>query len=665
MASKGTSSTPEIKINFSYEDAKTAKGRLNGRLTEIQKAIKPVMANIEFKANKDTITNLNKVLGSVKTKLNTLTLDTLNKNLTEALGNATKLAEQMARINKTPYARKIIAPNISDKVEKQANKEQEKANRELEKSAKAQENFDIMKTKLQGVLNLLSQSKTISNQVIADMQKNLDNLNMSNTKKEIDAFKSSLSTLGKNDSNITQMNKKFDDTINKIAQLRGKAIEINDTKALAQLEKIEKEMNDVSVASTLMSNGMSINMNGVSPEFDKIANSVDKVGKQIKSTTDAQEKLNKEMNQKAKDQTSTNLTQMDLYRKLDLVSQSGNIATEVIAKFRKEVDNIATASPESLAKLDQDIKTLISNDKGIAGLSKKFNTLEKDIADLRTLAIKLNDQEALKQLDKLQKEMEEAKKVSVDMANGLAISSTSSGQGVEKLSNSVKSLKKNLTDAEKAQDRLNKQSSAFGSTMRDFGQLFGMYSLAYTGVRMLTTGIREGFSAVKEMDKTLTTLSITLDGITNSKLKTFGADLQNLSRDLSTTTSRVLETSQVFANLSETLDSIKNKTKSAVILGNISGAGVEESVNAIQGATQQFRDLGDGTEESSMKVTDSMTAISKSLAIDFGAGVRGFIDGVSVMGGVSDQLGMDIDDTLGLLGTGMEKLRLTGLIGSV
>lgn len=540
MASKGTSSTPEIKIKFSYEDAKTAKGRLNGRLTEIQKAIKPVMANIEFKANKESITTLNKVLGDVKNKLNTLTLDTLNKNLKEALGNATKLAQQISVANKSPYARRVMAKDTYDtKAIKQAEKE----------------TLDSIKKQEKAYADMVKKSK-----------KELEEL----TEAQV---------------------KSYNETI----------------KALEKLEKAEKKAN----------------------------------------------------NKEAKKQSRLNLDIDGFERAVALLRQTGSVSEEVISKMEAKFQGFTTkTSREEITLFARDLSNLSKDDKALTPLNKRFDALKLKIKELRAQAVEINNVKAIAQLDSIEKEMKQVTDQSSKMKSGLAVNTNVATESLNKMEASAKSVAKSMQG-------VSTSSSTFGSTMRDFGQLFGMYSLAYTGVRMLTTGIREGFNAVKEMDKTLTTLSITLDGITGSQLKTFGADLQNLSRDLSTTTSRVLETSQVFANLSETLDSIKNKTKSAVILGNISGAGVEESVNAIQGATQQFRDLADGTEESSMKVTDSMTAISKSLAIDFGAGIRGFIDGVSIMGGVSDQLGMDLDDTLAVLGTGMEKLRMTGLIGSV
>lgn len=330
MAKKGTSSTPEIKINFSYESKASAKKKLGDRLKEIQEVAKPIMATIDFKTKGESMKSLKVALGSIKGKLDTLTLDTLNKNLEEALRNATKLTSELEKANKSPYARRVVAKDTYDvKSIKEAEKEtlasiktQEKAysdmvkkkTKELRdltkeqvksakeatdaiakleakqkavggKEAKKQVKLDIDKGDYQRTIDLLTQSGNISSQVLRDMQSEFNKFTTKTSVKEIDDFENRLKTLGTNDKSIASMSKKFESMGARLSELRSKAIELDDTKAIAQLNRLEKEMNDVKVASTSMSNGMAVNMNGVTPELSKIDAGLKQVSKSMREST--------------------------------------------------------------------------------------------------------------------------------------------------------------------------------------------------------------------------------------------------------------------------------------------------------------------------------------------------------------------------------------------
>ena len=333
MASKGSNSTPEIKINFSYESKSSAKSKLNSRLKEIETVVKPLSVGVEFKANSESMKSLKTTLTTVKNNLNKLTLDAFNNNLKEALKNATALANQLEKAGKsvsknrlvnrtgnTDYDLKAVKEaekeslasikaqekaykdmvKEQNKALKEAIKEQKKsyteAQKALEQLAKEQAKLDGTKTNrqqkldlniegFQKSLNFISQSGNISRQVIEDMQKELNSFDMTTMDSEIDDFKKRLQSLAKNDSSVTQLNKKISDIQTKIGSLKSKAIEMKNDSAINSLNELEEELISVQNASRLMSNGMEVNLNGINPTIDKLNSGLKEVGNSLKDAS--------------------------------------------------------------------------------------------------------------------------------------------------------------------------------------------------------------------------------------------------------------------------------------------------------------------------------------------------------------------------------------------
>ena len=333
MASKGSNSTPEIKINFSYESKSSAKSKLNSRLKEIETVVKPLSVGVEFKANSESMKSLKTTLTTVKNNLNKLTLDAFNNNLKEALKNATALANQLEKAGKsvsknrlvnrtgnTNYDLKAIKEaekqslasiKAQEKAYKDMVKEQNKALNEqiknqkkayseaqkaLEELAKQQAKFDsnvssksqkleINKSGYQKVLDYIAQSGNIADKTINEIQAKLDGLTVENFENEIKSIGDSLKTLSKNDNSITSLNKKLETFKSKLNGFKEQAFKLNNEEAVSKLEELEKKIKEVESVSGDMSNGMSVNMNSVKPKIDDINNSLKEVGNSLKDAS--------------------------------------------------------------------------------------------------------------------------------------------------------------------------------------------------------------------------------------------------------------------------------------------------------------------------------------------------------------------------------------------
>ena len=132
-------------------------------------------------------------------------------------------------------------------------------------------------------------------------------------------------------------------------------------------------------------------------------------------------------------------------------------------------------------------------------------------------------------------------------------------------------------------------------------------------IRRFFTELRQGIQDVKELDSAMVTLRMTMTEFTERDITRLVDKSIELSKTLKTNVSDVLEAVKTVANAGESMESIMNKSKAALIISNLSGTSVGDSVNMIQSATRQFDDLKDASESSTMAVADSMIAISKSL----------------------------------------------------
>lgn len=206
--------------------------------------------------------------------------------------------------------------------------------------------------------------------------------------------------------------------------------------------------------------------------------------------------------------------------------------------------------------------------------------------------------------------------------------------------------------------RVKNTKTLLGSLSTTFKNLTAYVSGAML-IRQFWNGLREGIQTVKELDDAITTLRITMEKFTDREINTLIKKSQELSKTLKANINDVLTTVKTVANENETMESIMAKTTPSVILSNLTGLGTDQTVEMIQGAMQQFKELEDQSAESAMKVADSMVAISKSLSMDFSKGVVGMSEGVEILGSLADQVEMDLDTVLSVMSATAEKTRLS------
>lgn len=167
--------------------------------------------------------------------------------------------------------------------------------------------------------------------------------------------------------------------------------------------------------------------------------------------------------------------------------------------------------------------------------------------------------------------------------------------------------------------------------------------------------IKKGFTFVKEFDSSLTTINQTMSA-TSEELKNLGESSIDLGKNLGADAQNVLSAAAIYANASETAQSVLEKAEPTILLANASGVDSKTAADQIQGVVQQFDEL-EGQER---RIVNSYEKISAGLAIDFATGINRMSDGVQTAGSVAAEAGLQFETFAAMVGKTSEVTRQEG-----
>ena len=209
-----------------------------------------------------------------------------------------------------------------------------------------------------------------------------------------------------------------------------------------------------------------------------------------------------------------------------------------------------------------------------------------------------------------------------------------------------------LTTGQRIMGRL---GNSFGTAVKAGVSRFSSWIGASTIVMRTITEIRKGIRTVEDLDDALTNINYTMD-VSSDKLKNIGTSAVKASKDLHTSLSTVMDAVKTYANANETAESIIEKSKPTIMLSNVSGMGVENTVDILQGTMEQF----DLAEDKLMHISDVMQTVSASMPYDFAKGIKELSEGIQASGNVAKDAGYDLEHYTALLGTLIAKTRQSG-----
>ena len=344
--------------------------------------------------------------------------------------------------------------------------------------------------------------------------------------------------------------------------------------------------------------------------------------------------------------------------------------------IEKTVDDTRQLA-EQMGKLreNSEIKTKTQDRKLEVSQAQAINKAKEEeykLAQKLAVAVEKTKTEYKAQLDVIEKQ----NAVVLNSAKGVNLQGQLEGfrnelnnlnpQNMNELNKFVDSLKANLKTTKTDISVLGKEMSNATKNVNTFGGAFsealrkvGLFSASYLVINKIRSSFKEGIEAVKEMDSAVTTLKITMDGMSTSGLQSMVKQSQDLATALSSTTTDVLKIVKVFANANETVESIMAKSKGATILSNLSGIDSSETAKTILSATNQFKEFANASESDIMRIADSIVSVSRALKLDFSEGVSGAGEGIKILGSLSEQVGMSLEETLGVLSSTVEKTQMT------
>ena len=608
----------------------------------------------EYKLNQKVIETIEKKkeASAIKNKKNeTQEIQKQAQAINKALEEEYKLNQKVIDIIERKKEARLIKNN---------NDETKDAEKQAQAWNKALEAFYKFKEEAQAKMTNLVQSGTFGDYYLKELQSQFDSLNTNSSEKEIYEFNEALKDMIRLQKDVQTMGSFNEKTQNnrskemadweKNQQYYIDSAKKAEAQIQAQREKLEQET-EARWLKNLHNREQQEKATAQRIAQERIA--------EEQRVNDWWQKALFEREQKQKD-SEKQLAQdkLALQQRISTLYDNGLIDSGAVDKLQEKLNKITTANAKTEVKnLNTEIGNIETSQSSVVKLEKEIDNLYNKLKANKNKygeLIKLDD------IKRIEAEIQKLEQMVKDLRAGKLID----GDKISSETNKVKSsLDKVITSAKSTSSALkltNKDAMSMGQALQTTLSKFGIYATSAMAIRKLFTEFKQGVEDVKALDSAMTTLKITMDGMTSKGLSNLTTEVQELATRLSSTTTSVLEAVTTFANAGETLDTIMNKTGSAVILSNLTGLDTQSTVDTIQSATMQFEALADGSEESAMKVVDSMVAISKAMGLDFTVGVKGMSDSLNILGSLAEQAKMDIDETLAVIGSGMEKLRMSG-----
>lgn len=202
---------------------------------------------------------------------------------------------------------------------------------------------------------------------------------------------------------------------------------------------------------------------------------------------------------------------------------------------------------------------------------------------------------------------------------------------------------------------VNKDGYSFTQMVELAGKKIAIWGISTMLVYGSLRKLQEGIGYVSELNNQLTKLRIEMN-LSDSDLVKMTSSAQSLAKELGSTVSNVLKVAEVYSNINETVDSIVEKTRAAIVLSNLSGMDTTSASDAIQAISLQFGLL----DKDAMHISDVIAKTSAGVGIDFNKAVTTISDAVKVSGNVAQEAGISLERYSAIVSSIAERTRLPG-----
>ena len=365
---------------------------------------------------------------------------------------------------------------------------------------------------------------------------------------------------------------------------------------------------------------------------------------------------------------TTRGTELENVKKLESeqVASINRVRQERIASENRAFDN-ARRNQQTIDKENQRIASNIGNLIG-GGITTRGNQLAS--TGIQTPMIKpLDVSKANNDLIKLEQSMAkitgstsfrsatQQQQQSFD-AWGRSIQSTRAN--LDNMSRSgfndyVRTMRTNISGVNGEIQNVDRSSMHLGNALKEAFIKFPLWLGVSTIIMQTFHQIQQGVHDVIELNKQITQLNITMN-LTAEDTQKLVSSAQTFAKTMGTSVREVMAGMLVYANQTESLDSILKKTQADIILTNLSGMSMKDSTDAVQALTLQFG-LAD---DQAMRIADTLTSVASGLRINFQQGITSVSDAVKVSGIVAKDAGYSLEEYAAIVGSVVEKTRLGG-----
>lgn len=191
----------------------------------------------------------------------------------------------------------------------------------------------------------------------------------------------------------------------------------------------------------------------------------------------------------------------------------------------------------------------------------------------------------------------------------------------------------------------------YTNSLSKFTSWISVATVAMTAINSVKQGIQDVIDLNTNLTQTATAMNTTVD-----KLSKIATAAQTMSQSMGANINDVLQIMHVYANVSETADSIIKKTQADVILSNISGMNGQQTTDTLQAIQQQFN----LTDDQLMHVDDSIMKIAQNLRMNFQTAISTISESVKTAGTMAAQAGLSFEQFSAITATTAEKTRRSG-----
>ena len=293
-----------------------------------------------------------------------------------------------------------------------------------------------------------------------------------------------------------------------------------------------------------------------------------------------------------------------------------------------------------------------SSNETVVNLSKQKDLLNQ----IANFQLKTNQQIALLESGKTSGSINTVAldKVKTQL-NALALDTPNLIHNMKQIPISLDGITKSAKQTAEAITPINEKTDSLGTTMIKSASKFAIWMGIATAFMSVVNAIKNGIGYVVELNNQLTKLRIEMN-LTDSDMKKMTSSAQSMAKELGSTVSDVLKIAEVYSNVNETVDSIIEKTRAAIVMGNLSGMTPKDASDAIQGIALQFSIL----DKDSMHITDIITKTAAAIGVDFGNAVQVISDAIKVSGNVATEAGIKLENYAAIVGSISQITRLPG-----